>query len=122
MFALIKNNGSGSENTTTSGIKVEPTSVNIKVNGTADITMLFGNDVTNKSLEFMSSNGAIASVSDLGSYKYRITGVGQGSTSIRFRTSDGKFETSCSVTVASSSIKATTISPFIAVSCFLTKI
>ena len=103
LFALIKNNGSGSENTTASGIKVEPTSVNIKVNGTADITMLFGNDVTNKRLEFMSNNVAIASVSDLGSYKYRITGVGQGNTTIRFRTSDGKFETSCSVTVTSPS-------------------
>ena len=103
LFALIKNNGSESENTTTSGIKVEPTSVNIKVNGTADITMLFGNDVTNKSIEYMSSNSSVASVSDLGSYKYRITGVGQGSTSIRFRTSDGKFETSCSVTVTGGS-------------------
>lgn len=103
LFALIKNNGSGSENTTTSGIKVEPTSVNIKVNGTTDVTMLFGSDVTNKSIEYMSSNGSVASVSDLGSYKYRITGVGQGSTSIRFRTSDGRFETSCSVTVTSSS-------------------
>ena len=45
----------------------------------------------------MISNGAIASVSDLGSYKYRITGVGQGNTTIRFRTSDGKFETSWDV-------------------------
>lgn len=103
LFALIKNNGSGSENTTTSGIKVEPTSVNIKVNGTADVTISFGSDVTNKTIEFVSSSGAIASVSELGSYKYRITGVGQGQTSIKFRTSDGKFETSCSVTVASSS-------------------
>lgn len=103
LFALIKNNGSGSENTTTSGIKVEPTSVNIKVNGTADVTISFGSDVTNKTIEFISSSGAIASVSELGSYKYRITGVGQGQTSIKFRTSDGKFETSCSVTVASSS-------------------
>lgn len=103
LFALIKNNGSGSENTTTSGIKVEPTSVNLKVNGTADVTMLFGSDVTNKSMEYMSSNGSVASVSDLGSYKYRITGVGQGNTTIRFRTSDGRFETSCSVTVTSSS-------------------
>ena len=65
--------------------------------------MLFGNDVINKNLDFMSSNGAIASVSDLGSYKYRITGVGQGNTTIRFRTSDGKFETSCSVTVTGGS-------------------
>lgn len=103
LFALIKNNGSGSESTTTSGIKVEPTSVNIKVNGTADVTISFGSDVTNKTIEFMSSSGAIASVSELGSYNYRITGVGQGQTSIKFRTSDGKFETSCSVTVSSSS-------------------
>ena len=103
LFALIKNNGSGSENTTTSGIKVEPTSVNIKVNGTADVTISFGSDVTNKTIESMSNNGAIASVSDLGSYKYRITGVGQGNTTIRFRTSDGKFDTSCSVTVTASS-------------------
>lgn len=85
------------------GIKTDPASVTVVSGGTADITMLFGNDVTNKSLEFMSGNGAIASVSDLGSYKYRITGVGQGSTSIRFRTSDGKFETSCSVTVTGGS-------------------
>lgn len=51
----------------------------------------------------MSSSGAIASVSDLGSHRYRITGVGQGQTSIRFRTSDGKFEVSCSVTVTAPS-------------------
>ena len=88
---------------TTSGIKVEPTSVSIKVNETSDVTISFGNDVTNKTIEYMSSGGAIASISDLGNYKYRITGVGQGQTSIKFRTSDGKFETSCSVTVASSS-------------------
>ena len=88
---------------TTSGLKVEPASVSIKVNETTDIRILFGDDVTNKTIEYMSSNGAIASVSDLGSYKYRITGVGQGSTTIRFRTSDGKFETSCSVTVTGGS-------------------
>lgn len=85
------------------GIKADPVSVTVVSGGTADITMLFGNDVTNKSLEFMSGNGAIASVSDLGSYKYRITGVGQGDTTIRFRTSDGRFEASCSVTVTASS-------------------
>lgn len=96
-------NVSAAQTTVTSGIKTDPASVTVVGGGTADITMLFGNDVTNKNLDFMSSNGAIASVSDLGSYKYRITGVGQGSTSIRFRTSDGKFETSCSVTVTSGS-------------------
>ena len=93
----------GSGGTTTSGIKVEPTSVSIKVDETADVTISFGSDVTNKSIEYMSSSGAIVSISDLGNYKYRITGVGQGKTSIRFRTSDGKFETSCSVTVTASS-------------------
>ena len=96
-------NVSATQTTVTSGIKTDPASVTVVSGGTADITMLFGNDVTNKSLEFMSGNGAIASVSDLGSYKYRITGVGQGNTSIRFRTSDGKFETSCSVTVTGGS-------------------
>ena len=111
LFALIKNNGSGSENTITSGIKANPSNVNVNVNSTADITMLFGNDVTNKSLDFMSGNGAIASVSDLGSYKYRITGVGQGNTTIRFRTSDGKFETSCSVTVTSSNVEGNSPTP-----------
>ena len=96
-------NVSTTQTTVTTGIKTDPASVTVVSGGTADITMLFGNDVTNKSLEFMSGNGAIASVSDLGSYKYRITGVGQGNTSIRFRTSDGKFETSCSVTVTGGS-------------------
>ena len=103
MFALIKSNESGSENTITSGIKANPSNVNVNVNGTVDIELLFGSDVTNKSMEYMSSNGSVASVSDLGSYKYRITGVGQGYTTIRFRTSDRKFEASCSVTVTSSS-------------------
>lgn len=93
----------GSGGTTTSGIKVEPASISIETGKTVDITISFGSNVTNKNIEYMSSSGAIASVSDLGSYRYRITGVGQGNTSIRFRTSDGKFETSCSVTVTASS-------------------
>ena len=93
----------GSGGTTTSGIKVEPASISIETGKTADVTISFGSNVTNKNIEYMSSSGAIASVSDLGSYRYRITGVGQGQTSIRFRTSDGKFETSCSVTVTVSS-------------------
>lgn len=93
----------GSGGTTTSGIKVEPASVSIETGKTADVTISFGSDVINKSIEYMSSSGSIASISDLGNYKYRITGVGQGKTSIRFRTSDGKFEASCSVTVTASS-------------------
>lgn len=100
---VTASSGGGSGSTTTSGIKVEPASVSIESGKTADVTISFGSDVTNKTIECMSSSGAIASVSDLGSYKYRITGVGQGQTSIRFRTSDGKFETSCSVTVTTSS-------------------
>lgn len=96
--------GSGGGNgTISSGIKTDPTSVTVSAGAHVDITMLFGNDVINKNLDFMSSNGAIASISDLGSYKYRITGVGQGDTTIRFRTSDGKFETYCFVTVTASS-------------------
>lgn len=93
----------GSGGTTISGIKVEPASISIETGKTADVTISFGSNVTNKNIECMSSSGAIANVSDLGSYRYRITGVGQGNTSIRFRTSDGKFETSCSVTVTASS-------------------
>ena len=93
----------GSGGTTTSGIKVEPASISIETGKTADVTISFGSNVTNKNIEYMSSSGAIASVSDLESYRYRITGVGQGQTSIRFRTSDGKFETSCSVTVTAPS-------------------
>lgn len=96
---------SGGENgsTTTSGIKVTPASVSIERGKTVDVTISFGSDVINKNIECMSSSGAIASVSDLGSYRYRITGVGQGQTSIRFRTSDGRFEVSCSVTVTAPS-------------------
>ena len=101
----------GSGGTTTSGIKVEPASISIETGKTADVTISFGSNVTNKNIEYMSSSGAIASVSDLGSYRYKITGVGQGQTSIRFRTSDGKFETSCSVTVTASSSGGGGISP-----------
>lgn len=93
----------GSGSTTTSGIKVAPESVSIERGKTVDVTISFGSDVINKNIECMSSSGAIASVSDLGSHRYRITGVGQGQTSIRFRTSDGKFEVSCSVTVTAPS-------------------
>ena len=110
-------NVSATQTTVTSGIKTDPESVTVVSGGTADITMLFGNDVINKNLDFMSSNGAIASVSDLGSYKYRITGVGQGQTTIRFRTSDGKFETSCSVTVTGGSSGDTSTSSEYAKSC-----
>lgn len=101
----------GSGGTTTSGIKVEPASISIETGKTADVTISFGSNVTNKNIEYMSSSGAIASVSDLESYRYRITGVGQGQTSIRFRTSDRKFETSCSVTVTASSSGGGGISP-----------
>lgn len=101
----------GSGGTTTSGIKVEPASISIETGKTADVTISFGSNVTNKNIEYMSSSGAIASVSDLESYRYRITGVGQGQTSIKFRTSDGKFETSCSVTVTASSSGGGGISP-----------
>lgn len=96
---VTASSGGGNGSATTSGIKVEPASISIERGKTADVTISFGSDVTNKSIECMSSSGAIASVSDLGSYRYRITGVGQGQTSIKFITSDGKFETSCSVTV-----------------------
>lgn len=96
---VTASSGGGSGSTTTSGIKVAPESVSIERGKTVDVTISFGSDVINKNIECMSSSGAIASVSDLGSHRYRITGVGQGQTSIRFRTSDGKFEVSCSVTV-----------------------
>lgn len=101
----------GSGGTTTSGIKVEPASISIETGKTADVTISFGSNVTNKNIEYMSSSGAIASVSDLESYRYRITGVGQGQTSIRFRTSDGRFEVSCSVTVTAPSSGGGGISP-----------
>lgn len=100
---VTASSGGGSGSTTTSGIKVAPESVSIERGKTVDVTISFGSDVINKNIECMSSSGAIASVSGLGSYKYRITGVGQGQTSIRFRTSDGKFEVSCSVTVTAPS-------------------
>ena len=96
---VTASSGGGSGSTTTSGIKVAPESVSIERGKTVDVTISFGSDVINKNIECMSSSGAIASVSDLGSHRYRITGVGQGQTSIRFRTSDGRFEVSCSVTV-----------------------
>lgn len=108
---VVESSGGGSGDTTTSGIKVTPASVSIERGKTADVTISFGSDVTNKNIECMSSSGAIASVSDLGSHRYRITGVGQGQTSIRFRTSDGKFEASCSVTVTTSSSGGGGISP-----------
>lgn len=100
---VTSSSGGGSGSTTTSGIKVAPESVSIERGKTVDVTISFGSDVINKNIECMSSSGAIASVSDLGSHRYRITGVGQGQTSIRFRTSDGKFEVSCSVTVTAPS-------------------
>jgi uncharacterized protein YjdB len=100
---VTASSGGGSGSTTTSGIKVTPASVSIERGKTVDVTISFGSDVINKNIECMSSSGAIASVSDLGSHRYRITGVGQGQTSIRFRTSDGRFEVSCSVTVTAPS-------------------
>ncbi len=102
-LTVKSNSSSDGGGITTSGIKVEPASISIEIGKTADVTISFGSDVTNKNIDCMSSSEAIASVSDLGSYRYRIAGVGQGQTSIRFRTSDGKFETSCSITITASS-------------------
>lgn len=87
----------------TPGIAVSPASVNLEPGKSVNITILFTGSVSNKTIEYMSSSGAIASVKDLGNYAYQITGVGVGSTTVRFRTADGLYETSCAVTVASSS-------------------
>ena len=92
--------GSNGGTDTITGISVSPSSVNIGVGESSNVKVLFGNNVTNKSLDFMSSNGSVASVSVLGDYSYKITGVGKGSTTIRFRTQDGLYYTSCNVTVA----------------------
>ena len=92
-----------SGNSITSGIVVSPSSINLEVNKTSTIQVLFGSNVTNKSLDFLSSNKSIATVTDLGDYSYRINGVGNGQTTIRFRTQDGLYETSCSVNVTGTS-------------------
>lgn len=84
------------------GIKTEPSSVSVEVGKTANIQVLFGDDVINKSIEYMSSNYSIATISDNGDYTYKVTGNTEGQATIRFRTSDGKYETSCDVTVTSS--------------------
>ena len=63
LFDLIKNNGT-SDNTDnnnsnitpgTTGIKVEPANLEIKVNQTTDVTITLGNDVINNRIEYMTT-------------------------------------------------------------------
>lgn len=89
--------------TAITGIKADPSSASVGVGKTVNIKILFGDDVVNKSLDFMSSSTYIASVYDNRDCTYKITGNAEGQTTIRFRTSDDKYETSCDVTVTSSS-------------------
>lgn len=113
LFSLIKNNGNSgniggsvtppSTPPSMTGVRVEPSNLNLKVNQTAILTVSLDSNIPNKTIEYMSDNITIARVSDLGNYRYEIRAIEEGSTTIRFITADRKFGTSCSITVAASS-------------------
>ena len=86
-----------------SGIVLNPSQLNLKVGESSNISVVLGSDVSNTSLDFMSSNKSIATVSKSNDTTYTVNGVGGGQTTIRFRTQDGLFDAWCTVTVEGSS-------------------
>lgn len=86
-----------------SGIVLNPSQLNLKVGESSNIGVALGSDVSNTSLDFMSSNKLIATVSKSNDTTYTVSGVGEGQTTIRFRTQDGAFDAWCTVTVEGSS-------------------
>lgn len=92
----------GGGGTPTNSISVSPSSLVLKPGEQTNVTISFIGEITNRKLEYMSENEGVATVSPFGGYIYTVTSINSGRTTIRFRTSDGLYETSCSVTVQSS--------------------
>lgn len=87
-------NGDGSVSVT--AIAVNPTTVTLKVGGTATLTAtLTPTDATNKTITWSSSDEKIATV-DAG----KVTGVAEGSATITATAADGNKTASCAVTVS----------------------
>ena len=81
------------------GVKVTPTTVNLKVNETQQLTVTVEpNDATNKNYTCKSDNEGVATVTNTG----LITAVSVGTASITVTTEDGNKTETCTVTVAQS--------------------
>lgn len=111
LYTLIRENndsgngddGGSDEPSTTNRITVSPSNFQLQVGKTGTLTVSFSQGISNQTLEFMSSSGAIATVTHSSGTTYIVTANGVGKATINFRTTDGKYTANCSVEVTSGS-------------------
>ena len=100
------NNGGGTSTVAVTGVTLDKTTLNLVVGSSEKLTAtVTPNNATDKTVEWKSSDSAIASVDGSGN----VTAVKAGSATITVTTKDGSKTASCTVTVASNEVAVTGI-------------
>lgn len=90
--------------TAVTGVQLSPTTLSVEEGKTVTLSaIILPADATNKNVQWSSGDENVATVSSLGV----ITGVKEGTTTIKVETEDGGFTANCSVTVTKSSTPPT---------------
>jgi pectate lyase len=98
---LVFVQGEGTTNTPVTGVSVSPTSLNLLVGGTAQLTATVApSNATNQSVSWNSNNTAAATVNASG----LITALAPGSATITVTTVDGNKTATCTVTITSGTV------------------
>lgn len=97
-FSTVQTPDTVATGTAATGVSVSPTTASIEVAGTTTITATVApENATNKSVEFISSDTSVCTVTSAGV----VTGVGAGSAVVIAKTVDGGFTASAAITVTS---------------------
>lgn len=95
-FSTVQTPDTVATGTAATGVSVSPTTASIEVAGTTTITATVApENATNKSVEFISSDTSVCTVTSAGV----VTGVGAGSAVVIAKTVDGGFTASAAITV-----------------------
>ena len=95
-FSTVQTPDTVATGTAATGVSVSPTTASIAVAGTTTITATVApENATNKSVEFISSDTSVCTVSSAGV----VTGVGAGSAVVIAKTVDGGYTASAEITV-----------------------
>lgn len=90
--------------TAVTGVQLSPTTLSVEEGKTVTLSaIILPADATNKNVQWSSGDESVATVSSLGV----ITGVKEGTTTIKVETENGGFTANCSVTVTKSSTPPT---------------
>ena len=89
------------------GVSVTPSTLNLSVGGSATlVASVSPTNATDKSVTWMSTNPAVATVSSSGV----VTATGVGTTNVTVRTNDGNYSATCRVTVTEPTVRVTGVS------------